>query len=47
MKFEYKHLVVTGEVGFNELSSLGLEGWDLITIIPQNRKFLYVLKRQI
>ena len=46
-KFEYKHKVVEGLAGFNDISELGLEGWELITVIPQPGKFLYIFKREL
>ena len=47
MKFEYKHLVIRGSEGFEELTLLGLEGWELITVIPETGNFLYILKKQV
>ena len=45
MKFEYKHHTVKNQDDLSKLDELGLEGWELISVIPNTGRFMYILKR--
>ena len=45
---EYKHFVFKNTDSFDKINLLGLEGWDLVTVIAApNGNLLYIFKRPL